>query len=77
MEIIIGDILLSFLGWIYLFLKYRGKQKRQLILKNEFASSYRSIGLDLFLKVVSMSGILLVISFLLAVFYAVLKFRIT
>ena len=75
-EIIIGDIFFSSVGFVYLFLKYRDKQKRQYIHKNQYDCSYRNIGFDLFLRVVAMSNILLIISFLLVVFYAVFKFGI-
>ena len=44
MEFVIGERLFSFLGRVWLFLKYRSKERRLSVLGNKYAGSYADAG---------------------------------
>lgn len=71
MEDLILDVLASALGRLYLFIRYRSKEKRKMILEMEYDGDYASIvhlkGLQLFAIIL----LIILLVFLSTVLYSI------
>ncbi len=57
------------LGRLYLFIRYRDKEKRNAVLAEKHLGSYSSAGMDVILRPIAFIGFLLMLVFIAAVIY--------
>lgn len=69
MEDLIGGLLYSFIGWTYLWTKYRNKEKVRAVLKEKYNDSYQDAGATKVLYFIDIVFIIMLVVFLLAVIY--------
>lgn len=68
-----AEIVYPIIGWIYLWIRYRNKEKVKQVLKEEFENSYENAGATLSLKTFGVIMIILLVCFLLGMIYAFFK----
>ena len=71
MEDLIGGLLYSFIGWVYLWIRYRNKEKIRSVLKEKYNNSYQDVGATKVLYFIGIVLIIILVVFLLAVIYGV------
>jgi len=70
----IGELLCTVLGRLYLFIKYRSKTKIESVLNQKYDGSYSQVGAEKFLSIIGILVLGLVLALLLSVIYSVIKF---
>ena len=76
METLLGELLLSALGWSYLKVKYRNKEKMRTILAKEHNDRYYDAGAYISAKTFGIIFLILIALLIIAVIYSVVKFGI-
>lgn len=71
MEDVLGSLLYSFIGRIYLWIRYRNKEKVRAVLKEKYNNSYYDAGATKVLHFVGIIFIIILVVFLLAVIYGI------
>ncbi len=77
METLLGEILFSALGWSYLKVKYRSKEKMRAILAKEHNDKYYDAGAYISAKTFGIIFLSLIALLIIAVIYSMIKFGIT
>lgn len=72
MEDLIGSLLYSFIGWVYLWIRYRNKEKVQTVLKEKYNDSFYDAGATKVLHFVGVLFITVLVVVLIAVIYKVI-----
>ena len=73
MEYLLGDILLTGLGWLYLLIRYRNKEVITRVLADEYEGSYSKAGSSLSLNVFAVLLSALILALLIAVIFFYFK----
>lgn len=71
MEDFVRELLYPFIGWAYLWIRYRNKEKVQAILKEKYSNSYHDAGATKILHFIGIVFIVILAIFLVAVIYGV------
>lgn len=75
MGFIVFDLLAGGIGWLYLFLRYRSKEKRKTVLQKDYAGSYELVGKErmvfAFALVIAILFLVFILTFLLKVAKAI------
>ncbi len=69
MEELIGSLMYSFIGWCYLWIRYRNKKKIQIILKEKYNDSYLEAGATKVLQFIGVVMIIILGALLLVIIY--------
>ncbi len=69
MEDFVRELLYPFIGWVYLWIKYRNKEKIKTILKEEYDGRYENVGSIKVLQFIRIIMIILLGAFLLVIIY--------
>ena len=77
MDTFFGEIFFSFIGRIYLWLKYRNKEKIKSVLVNEYNDRYFVAGSMNCYKLFGIIFLLLIATFLIVSVFSILKFGIS
>lgn len=67
MEDLIGGLLYTFIGWCYMWIKYRNKEKVRIVLKEKYNDSYHDAGATKVLYFIGIVLIIILVVFLLVV----------
>jgi len=70
MEFLFAELFFSFMGRVYLFLRYRNVVKRKEILTARYFNSFADAGRELILRSFALIGFLLMLVFIAAVIYS-------
>ena len=62
-----GNIVYIFIGWVYLWIRYRNKNKVNDILNNKYEGNYLFVGAELILSIFGILLIILLITFLIII----------
>lgn len=71
MEDFVRELLYPFIGWAYLWIRYRNKEKVRTVLKEKYNDSYQDAGATKVLHFIGIIFIIILVVFLLAVIYGV------
>ena len=72
MEYFVRELLYSFIGWVYLWIRYRNKEKIKTVLKEEYDGSYGNVGSIKILQFIGIIMIILLGAFLLVIIYRII-----
>lgn len=70
-----AEIVYPIIGWIYLWIRYRNKEKVKQILKDEYGNRYYDAGAILSMKTFGVILIVLLSVAILAIIYALFKHK--
>jgi hypothetical protein len=76
MEIIGSQIIYTFFGYIYMWIRYRNKEKIKQVLKNDYENSYSTIGYLVIWKPVGVIFLVLIVCLLIAAIIGSVRFGI-
>lgn len=72
MEDFVRELLYPFIGWAYLWIKYRNKEKIKTVLKEEYDGSYGNVGSIKILQFIGIIMITLLGAFLFVIIYRII-----
>lgn len=72
MEDFVRELLYPFIGWVYLWIRYRNKKKIKTVLKEEYDGSYGNVGSIKILQFIGIIMIILLGAFLLVIIYRII-----
>jgi len=65
MEFLLGDLIFGFVGWLYMFTKYRDITQMRIVLKEKYENHYSSVGREILSKTVLLIFVLAIITFII------------
>ena len=69
LEFLLGEIIFSFIGRFYLYLRYRDKEKVQQELTRKYEGQYRNAGVVLLVDIFMALAVVAIVSLIAAVLY--------
>ncbi|WP_299763720.1 hypothetical protein [uncultured Dokdonia sp.] len=69
-----GELLCTLVGWLYLSIKYRNREKIKRVLNQKYDGSYSQAGVEKSLSIIGILVLFLVLLLLLSVIYSIIKF---